>query len=149
MSWSYDNDTLNKTTSIGRKNSVRYLVGDTDDCNQMVQDEEILFSLSESNGNIYYAASEVAMALSSKFSIKVDTELDGAIKSNYSTLSKQYHDLASRLKQKALMKSGSALGVKAGGLSILDMTTNDENTDRVKPSFTKGQFDIDKVHYSE
>ena len=45
MAWSYSVADLNTTTSSGRLNTVRLLVGDTDTSDQLVQNEEITFAL--------------------------------------------------------------------------------------------------------
>lgn len=148
MSWSYNSSELDKTTDQGRKNIVRYLVGDTDDCGQQLQDEEILFSLGEANDNSYSAASSVATSLSSKYARKVDTELNGALKVSYSTLSKQYKDLASNLKKQALAMSGTSLGVSVGGVLVSVMTNVNELSDRVQPAFTTDQFDNSSSVYN-
>ena len=93
MSWSYDSTDLDTTTASGRLNTVRLLVGDTDTLDQQVQNEEVLFALSESGDNVYYAAAWAARAISSKFSRRVTTSLDGSLSANYSDLAKQYKSL--------------------------------------------------------
>lgn len=140
MSWTYDPSDLDTSTDTGRVNTVRFLVGDTDENDQLLQDEEVSFSLNQSGDNVYYAASYCAAALSSKFTKKVNTKLDGALSADYSDLSEKYRNLSFQLKQDALSKSGTAFGVYAGGISISDVDTVRDNTDRITPAFRRDRF---------
>jgi hypothetical protein len=117
MAWTYDPTDLTTDTPTGRLNVVRYLVGDTDNSSPQVQDEEINFSLSQSSDNVYSAASNVAMAIASKYSKLVTTELDGQLLMEYTDLAKAYKNLASDLKRQG-QSVGSRLGVSAGGLGV-------------------------------
>lgn len=143
MTWSYSEDNLNTTTVSGRINSVRLLVGDTDHTDQLVQDEEIVFALSQSSNNVYYAASWCASTIAAKFSRKVTTELDGQLSANYSDLAKQYQKLSGSLRQDGAKYSGSALGIKFGGTTVSEIDSVRALTNRVKPAFTKDQFKYD------
>jgi hypothetical protein len=139
--WSYSASNLNTTTASGRLNSVRLLVGDTDENDQLMQDEEILFALSQANNNVYYAASWVCRVVASKFSRMVDTQLDGALSAKYSDRSKQYQQLAAQIEAQGKKTSGKSLGVFGGGISVADVTVVHEDPDRVKAAFKIGQFD--------
>ena len=139
--WSYSASNLNTTTASGRLNSVRLLVGDTDDADQLSQDEEILFALSQANNNIYYSAAWVCRTIAAKFSRMVDTTLDGALSAKYSTRSKQYQQLAAQVEAQGKKTSGKSLGVFGGGYSSSDMQVVNQDTDRVKPAFGINQFD--------
>lgn len=141
MSWSYSATDLNTTTASGRLNSVRLLIGDTDSSDQLVENEEILFSLSQANDNIYYASAWVCRTIAAKFSRLVDTQLDGALSAKYSTKSKQYQQLASQIEAQGKKTSGKSLGVFGGGISVVAVTNVNEDPDRVKPAFRIGQFD--------
>jgi hypothetical protein len=139
MSWSYDPTDLNTTTASGRLNTVRLLVGDTDTDDQQLQDEEITFSLSETGDSAYLAAAWSARAVASKYSRLVTTQLDGALKSDYSDLSKQYRTLADNLEYKG-KTSGSSVGILAGGISKTRVKVVRENTDRIEGSFRRDRF---------
>ena len=141
MAWSYSVADLNTTTSSGRLNTVRLLVGDTDTSDQLVQNEEIIFALSQVGDNVYYAGSWVCRTIAAKFSRMVDTQLDGALQANYSDRSKQFQQLAIQIEAQGKKTSGKSLGVFGGGISVMDVTAARGNTDRVKPAFTIGQFD--------
>lgn len=147
MAWTYDNTDLNTTTASGRLNAVRLLVGDTDTNDQQVQDEEIVFSLSQEGDNVYYASSWIAQTLASKYARFVDTELDGQLSESFSQLHKHYKELSQQLEFQG-KTSGATLGVAAGGISISIMTVAREDTDRVKPRIKRDQF-RDKGAYSD
>ena len=142
MTWSYSEDVLNTTTASGKLNTVRLLVGDTDETDQIVQDEEINFALTQSD-NVYYAASWVASVIAAKFARKVSTELDGQLRADYSDLSRQYNKLSGTLRQNGTKYNAGSLGVVFGGTDISGIETVREQTDRVKPSFRRDQFRID------
>lgn len=139
MAWSYDSSDLDTDTSSGRINVVRLLVGDTDTTDQQVQNEEITFALSENGNNVYFAAGWVARAISSKYSRKVNTQLDGALSADYSDLAKHYSSLADRLEYQG-KKSSAGLSVKAGGITISGVEAVRENTNRIEGSFRRDRF---------
>ena len=139
--WSYSASNLNTTTASGRLKSVRLLVGDTDDADQLSQDEEILFALSQANNNIYYSAAWVCRTIAAKFSRMVDTTLDGALSAKYSTRAQQYQQLAAQVEAQGKKTSGKSLGVFGGGYSSSQMQVANEDPDRVKPAFGINQFD--------
>ena len=141
MAWSYSATNLNTTTASGRLNSVRLLVGDTDTTDQLVQDEEITFALSQANDNIYYAAAWVCRTIAAKFSRMVDTQLDGALQASYSDRAKQYQQLAVQVENQGKKTSGKSLGVFAGGISNNDMFVANQDEDRFTPAFSINQFD--------
>lgn len=141
MSWSYSASDLNTTTASGRLNSVRLLCGDTDTTDQLAQDEEINFALSQVGNNVYYAAAWICRAIAAKFSRMVDTQLDGALSANYSDRAKQYNSLAAQIEANGKKTSGKALGVSAGGISVSAMGVANQDPDRVKPAFSINQFD--------
>ena len=139
MAWSYDPTDLDKDTASGRLNTVRLLVGDTDTSDQQAQNEEITFALSETNNNVYYAASWVARTVASQYARKVNTEVDGALRADYSDLSKQYSTLSDKLEFQG-KKSGAVVGVLAGGITKSGINTVRTDTDRVEGSFRRDRF---------
>lgn len=139
MAWSYDPTDLDTSTSSGRLNSVRLLVGDTDTTDQQVQNEEITFALVETNNNIYSAGSWVARVIASKYSRRVNTTLDGALSADYTDLAAQYFKLAEDLEYRG-KTDGAILGIAAGGLTISDINAVRANTNRVEGSFRRDRF---------
>ena len=141
MSWTYNPNDLNTTTTSGRINTVRLLIGDNDSVDQILQDEEIVFALSQTNDNVYYAGSWACHMIASKYSRLVDTKLEGAGTTNYSELAKQFITMSEHLLDLGKRTNGRSLGAFAGGISITDMNTVSQDTDRVDPSFRVQQFD--------
>ena len=139
MSWSYDPTNLDNTTTSGRLNTIRLLVGDTDTVDQQVQNEEIIFSLSENGNNIYLSASWIARAISSKYSRLVTTSLSGALSSDYSDLAKQYQTLADQLEYQG-KTNGASVGILAGGITKTQVEGVRANTNRIEGSFRRDRF---------
>ena len=139
MSWSYDPTDLNTTTASGRLNTVRFLIGDTDTNDQKVQDEEIEFSLSQTNDDVNSSAAYIARTLASKYASKVTIELDGQLMAHYSDMYKHYLSLADKLDYQA-KKVGAQLGIVAGGISKTRVKVVRSNTDRVEPEFRRDRF---------
>ena len=136
--FTYDPDDLGITTASGRRNAVRFLVGDTDSTDVQVQDDEITFALAQSSDNVYEAGAYCCRAIAAKYSRRVDTELDGALSASYSDLHSHYMALAENLEAESKKQSG--LGIKAGGLSKADISVVRQDTDRVPPSFRRDRF---------
>ena len=139
MAWSYDPTDLDTTTASGRLNTVRLLVGDTETLDQQVQNEEITFGLSENGNNVYYAGAWIARAIASKYSRKVNTSLDGALKADYSDLAKQYKVLADDLEYQG-KTSGAVIGVLAGGITKSGVEAVRANTNRIEGAFRRDRF---------
>lgn len=139
MAWSYDASDLDTTTASGRLNTVRLLLGDTDTLDQQVQNEEITFSLSQTNDNVYFAAAWLARTVASQYARKVNVQLDGSLSADYSDLAKQYTSLAETLEYQG-KKAGAIIGVVAGGLTKSDINAVRTNTDRIEGSFRRDRF---------
>ena len=139
MAWSYDESNLTVDTANGRLNVVRFLLGDTDTNDQQVQDEEVLFALSENSNNIYLSSSWLARSVAGKYARKVDIQLDGALSAKYSDLQKQYLALGDYLENEG-KKKGASIGIKAGGISKTIVDNVRQNTDRIEPSFRRDRF---------
>lgn len=141
MAWSYNSSDLNTTTSSGRLNSVRLLIGDTDTTDQIMQDEEIVFSLAQTNNNIYYAGSWACHMIASKFSRLVDTRLEGAGETKYSDMAKKYITMSDHLNDLGKRTNGKSLGISAGGIKMSEMLVAEQDTNRVQPKITIKEFD--------
>lgn len=140
--WTYDETDLATNTSTGRLNAVRLLIGDTNTNDQQVQNEEIVFALSESGNNVYSAASWMAKVLAGKYARLVDVDLDGQVAESYSQLQQHYSNLSDSLEYQGKL-AGASLGVAAGGASKTAMKTVEELPDRVKPRIRRDMFTID------
>ena len=128
MSWTYE-------PGASSKDKVRLLIGDTDSAHRQMQDEELAFFLGESS-SIYVAAGEACKALAALYARQVDKEV-GDLKVRASQRQKHYLDLAKQLRSRA----SRAVLPSAGGISVSDMQAAESDTDRVVPSFRRGQHD--------
>jgi hypothetical protein len=141
MAYTYDPLDLVLTTSSGRLNVVRLLVGDTNSDDPQVQNEEIDFSLNQSGNNVYSAAVYVCRLIASKYARMVDTQLDGALEATYSDRVKHYNLLAAQIGELGKRASGRALGVSAGGIKLSAIDAANKDTDRNPSAFEVGKFD--------
>lgn len=129
MTWNYSGD-----PSDSQLDEVRFLIGDTDTTDQLLQDAEINYLLT-TEGSVLGAAYRSALAIVAKLSREFDQAV-GSVKYNLSQRVKQYNDLVLSLKAQ-LGISGSIPFV--GGISISDKESRREDTDRVQPKFTRRQ----------
>jgi len=138
--WTYDATDLVTSTSSGRLNIVRLLVGDTDTTDQILQDEEIEFALSVTGNDTYFAGAWSCNVIAAKYSRFVDSKIESTVSSNYSDLVKHYNLLATKLLELGKKSNGRSLGIYAGGISDAVMDTVAQDTDRPTPSFRVEQF---------
>lgn len=128
MSFSYEPGASDKDT-------VRLLVGDTDETKRQLHDEEIAWFLAQ-NSSVYVAASEAAKAIAALYARQVDKEV-GDLSISASQRQKHYLDLAKQLRSRAAL----SVAPYAGGISRSDKQSVESNTDRVRPAFERGQWD--------
>jgi hypothetical protein len=128
MTWSYSG---NPSTSA--KDEVRFLVGDTDTTEQLVQDEEINYALAE-QPNTRLAAANVADSIGAKFSRKTDVRL-GDYTVSYNKLASGFFTLANQLRNSSKNNAGIIAIPYAGGISQTEIDTSEQDTDLVQPKF--------------
>ncbi len=112
------------------------MVGDTDSSDKLLQDDEVS-ALVSIYGNKFRAMIAACRAIAAKLARKaVDTTV-GDLRSQLSQQYDHYMDLAERF------ESEYGLRVKpfAGGISVSGKEAVEDDTDRVKPSFTMGGYD--------
>ena len=139
MTWTYSGD-----PATNARDSIRFLVGDTDTNDQLVSDEEIAWTNSEVTGSgaaptaLYTVAYRVMIAIASKFS-RLANQAIGDMRVDLSQKADNARKQAEELR--ALAGRENLVPVPyAGGSSSSDMNIDRENTDRVDPFFTSGQF---------
>ena len=139
MTWSYDASNLLTTPSNSTvvKDQVRFLVGDVDMGDQLLEDEEVLFTVGQRT-SIYGAAAVCARMLATKYARRADSQ-QGPIRLAYSQISRNYMMMASQYENQA-MSRGAQPGY-AGGISVADKVQQEENQDRVGPQFNIGMTD--------
>ena len=130
MSWTYSADfTLTK-------DKVRFLCGDTNSAaaSQLLMDEEINF-VTGLAGSVFGMAAIACETIASKFSREADREI-GDLAVKLSQKADSYRKQAKELRS----RGGVYVVPMGGGISQDAKDTQDDDTDRVRPSFARGQF---------
>ncbi len=134
--WTYSGD-----PSKSAKDLVRFLIGDTDSSDPLLTDLEIAYLLGQYNMVAMNAAIRACETIMTKFA-RLANETVGSVKIDFSQKSKAYRDMAAALTQRLSVESMTPY---AGGISIADKQTNEQNTDRVKPDFTKHMMENELI----
>lgn len=135
MTWSYSTDLSTD------KDKVRFLTGLNDTTNQRVTDEEIAGMLSLAADNVYEAGAMIADSLAGKYASSQSLKIDG-FSTDYSDKADQYRELAKRLRATGKTAPGSLGTPFVGGISISEMDSVREDSDR-NPS----RFEMDTHTY--
>lgn len=131
MTWTWGADT---TVQLDR---VRILVGDTDENDPLISDEEIGLYLTGGyweQDSDYLAAARVATAIAAKFARRPDSLSAGGTSVSWSQLADRYRTLATELADLASTESGFSAAPFAGGISQSDVLAREADTDRM-PNF--------------
>lgn len=143
MTWTYSGD-----PATNARDSIRFLSGDTDTNDQLLNDEEIAWVNNQLTGSdtattaLYNAAYRCCITIASKFSRLADQSV-GDLKVSMSQKAKAYRDQAAYLLELA-GREGSTPTPYAGGMTISDKEIDWDNSDLVRPGFYKGQFNDDR-----
>jgi hypothetical protein len=139
VTWTYDVTNLTSTApnSEQQKDRVRFLIGDTLNGDQQLQDEEIQFSL-QLRSSIYGAASRCCFSLATQFARRADS-VQGPLHVAYSQQSKNYRAMGLEFLNDA--NSFGAFPGYAGGISISDKDQREMDSDREPPQFNIGMTD--------
>ena len=139
MTWSYSGD-----PSTSALNAIRFLTGDTDTNDQLINDEEIAWTNNQVTGSdtattaLYEVSYRVMIAIASKFSRLADQSV-GDLKVDMFQKATNAREQAALLKQQAL-REGNTPVPYAGGISVSDKQIDQENSDIVQPYFSRGQW---------
>ena len=139
MPWPYGGD-----PSASALAAIRFLTGDTDTNDQLINDEEIAWTNNQVTGSdtattaLYEVSYRVMVAIASKFSRLADQSV-GDLKVDMFQKATNAREQAALLKQQAL-REGNTPTPYAGGISVSDKEIDEENSDIVQPYFSRGQF---------
>jgi hypothetical protein len=122
--WSYGNDPLKNDVD-----AVRFSIGDTYPDDKQISDCEIKFLLSK-EGNVLEASICAVQSLIALYA----RDFDNKSKSMSAQVTANYRLMLASLKEK---RSNNLSPIYAGGLTISDKKTNEENSDVVQPMFTR------------
>ena len=136
MAWTYS-----ANPSAGNDlETVRFLSGDTESADQQMQDAEVNYLISlAGSGNVVQASIFCCQALASKYTRQANKTV-GDLKIDMATIAKSYRDQAKSLEE--LLTSGLGTPVPyAGGISISDAQSVEDDTDRTPNVFSVGLND--------
>lgn len=132
--WTYSGD-----PATSNRDAVRFLIGDTDESKPLVSDEEIAWELAQNNNNIYRAGAVLANTVAATFAQAVQTKSVGSLSITYAARAESYNQLARRLA--ARVRTKSTIAPYAGGTSITDKQTREQDADWNRPDFEIGMSD--------
>ena len=134
MTWTFNYD---PSVQLDR---VRILVGDTDENDPLISDEEISLYLTGgywAEDSDHLAAARVAGAIAAKFARPADSLSAGGTSVNWAGLVERYRTMATELIALGATEAGLTAAPYAGGISVGDVLTRDADTDRVAPFFRR------------
>lgn len=138
VTWSY----LSSGPGSSDRSWVRLRIGDNSSDDQLLQNEEIDLLL-DTEGSKYGAAAVAARTIAAKYARRVDRTI-GKLRISMQQASQHYFALADKIDDEAMSGAAGSVGMSgmyAGGISITEKLSEEADTDRVKPAFTRGQFD--------
>jgi hypothetical protein len=141
MTWEYSGD-----PTLSAKDEVRFLIGDTDDTDELLQDEEIDYLVLEF-GSPTLAAANACQALAAKFSRRsIDEKAVGDLRLKYADRAAMFRTQAERL---FVASGGSSSAVPAvapyvGGLSVNEKIAADTDPDLIRSSIYVGMHDKER-----
>ena len=121
------------------RDEVRVLIGDTNECDKLLYDGEIEYLLTRYNNSPVTAAIQACELIWAKFS-RLTNETVGSVSIQFAEKAKGIQALQKMLMQRQAMTNCMPY---AGGISRSDKQTEEQNTDRVKPDFTKKMLQND------
>lgn len=136
MAWTYSGNPASSP-----KDTVRFLIGDTDSCDQLLQDDEIVWVLGIYNNTPNNAAIRCVETIMSKFSRLMDESV-GQVKLTYSQRAKGYRDMLRDLKNRLAIEDMQPF---AGGILRSESQIAACNTNRIRPDFTKHMMENQQI----
>ena len=139
MTWTYSGD-----PATNARDAIRFLTGDTDTNDQLINDEEIAWTNNQVTGSdtattaLYEVSYRVMVAIASKFSRLADQSV-GDLKVDMYQKATNAREQAKLLYAQA-SREGNTPTPYAGGISVSDKEIDEDNSDIVQPYFSRGQF---------
>jgi len=133
VTWAYSGDPSSST-----KDAVRFLIGDTDEDDPLVQDEEIKW-FTDNWSDHYMAAAAICDSLAGKFAREVNVSADG-ISYSGNQIAQNFTQLAQQLRQMSGMDRKHGVPY-VGGISWKERAKADTDKDRVPEYFRSHMHD--------
>lgn len=140
MTWSYNPTLLGTTHASADRTAIRFLIQDTSTGDQLVQNEEIDWALSQAP-NVYEAAAMVCETIGVQYAKKATQKSAGQLSLSWQGRGEHYKGLAKSFRALAKSPTVRAFTPYAGGISLADKQLQDDDTDWNKPSFGIGMHD--------
>ena len=128
MTWSYSPSDL----ATSEKDAIRLEIADTDQNNQLLQDEEIVWAISQER-NFWAAAARCCEMVSRDRLNKADVRLGRNMQVQYSKTAEQYYNMAKDLRRKAM----GTVPPYVGGMNVADKQAIQTDTSLVAPAFAR------------
>ncbi|MDX2466307.1 MAG: hypothetical protein QNL12_03265 [Acidimicrobiia bacterium] len=122
-----------------RRDSVRFLVGDTVEATKELEDEEIAFLLDQEGNNVWGAALRSTTQLQAKYAALASYSV-GDLSIQYGTQVDSWAKVAGTIKAR---RDLDVAQVYAGGISLSDKATVASDTDWNRPDASLGMHDND------
>ncbi len=129
MTWTYSGD-----PASNNRDQIRFLIGDTDTNDQLLNDAEIAYELAENSSGIYRTAAAALRAVIARGRF-VDKSVDGL-----SVSASQRAAQANELAEYYDRRTTRAVPIYAGGMSISEAQSYDDDTNIPPFQFEMGQF---------
>jgi len=127
MAWSYSGD-----PSSSPLDAVRFEIGDTDESDALLQNEEIMYVLDEEMDSVLRAALRCCENIIARFSREVNKKI-GPTSINASEAVQHYQQLADNIRRRLQIKAM----IYCGSLSLSEEEKDTRNKDLKKPIFKR------------
>ena len=118
--------------------AVRFYIGDTNEKDPLLSDQEVEFALSIRSDDPLRAAIVCAGALAARFARESSYRI-GQVSETYKQKSEAYERREKNLRSMLALSGGD--GPYAGGISVSDVASREADSDRVKGQFSIGMHD--------
>ena len=136
MTWRYSFN-----PGYSAKDQTRFLIQDTNKNDPQLEDEEIEWVLSQYNNTPLNAAIRCCEVLVAKYTRMADEQV-GQVKIQFSQKAKSYMSMRLMLANRLATEDCAPF---AGGISRTQKQQNWQNTDNVRPDFTKHMMENDQI----
>lgn len=133
MTWSY------LPSLATDKDRVRLKIGDTDTTSQLFSDEEIEALLTDNGDDVFETAAQLCDALATKYARRGNLRIDD-FSIDFKSRAEHFAALADQIRQQAANSPGQFGAPIVGGISISEMESVRDDTDRVPSRFEVGKF---------
>lgn len=126
--------------SSSTRDEIRFLIGDVDSDDPQFSDDEIDY-IETQTASALLAAAYAARLLATKYARLADTTI-GDLEVKHSQRSRRYLEMARELEKQGQIEAGTYVAEPVvTGISVTEIDSVDQDTDKVGSAFKKGMFD--------